>query len=564
MSPGKKEETMRKIVAGALVLIMLTVHACATLFFPNLLFFHPLQGRMNLKIFFLAPTGEDGFLLAGNDNYSEYIIKTDQQGRKLWDYVPKTLDYPSYTSTALVAHDGKYLLSGTCKVRLDSTKYDWYEIVRVTALNIAGTLEWEQTYLDSICNIPACMGEARDGGFLIAGKALSSQGFFSRCLFISIDSSGAMRSRKYYGAANDNQQIYGLEKTADDNFLVLAHRDGPNMAWLLKVSQAGDTLWTRLLPYLAGNRLNSIRRTSDGNFICAGFTTDYTGKSDFWVVKIDPAGNPLWHKTYQMRGADTVKSIDTIAGGGIYRFDGNAFVPLPDALDGLTIKSVDDIAVDRSSSVWFLPYYGIGVQSTSSVIHYTSQNLPFPEFMASRIKIDAGGAVWTSTSIGLLRFANGQWSRFDSTNTALPSSGITAFAVDASGTPYAACGQGFSNLSKKTNILYDYYNSPLPSNIIRCIEFDKGGNMWIGTDQGLVCIHSPSSRATAPFSHNRAFGEHANQCRSFLKLRASLNGYDRSRRYYDIMGRMVGDRGEMPLGTEGASRVLIEKRKNGG
>lgn len=81
--------------------------------------------------------------------------------------------------------------------------------------------------------------------------------------------------------------------------------DPPTATW---IKTYGGTQWDE--PY-------SVIQTSDGGHAVAGCSNSSgAGDFDFWLVKIDSAGNHLWNKTYGGTGEDCAYSVVQVGGGG--------------------------------------------------------------------------------------------------------------------------------------------------------------------------------------------------------------------------------------------------------
>jgi len=73
------------------------------------------------------------------------------------------------------------------------------------------------------------------------------------------------------------------------------------------------------------DQLNSIQQTSDGGYILGGWsdsnisgdkTEDSQGNYDYWVVKLDAAGNIQWQNTIGGNSVDYLTSIQQTTDGG--------------------------------------------------------------------------------------------------------------------------------------------------------------------------------------------------------------------------------------------------------
>ena len=99
----------------------------------------------------------------------------------------------------------------------------------------------------------------------------------------------------------------------------IAFSDG----WVVKLHN--DTLieWQISLGGSANDNLTSIINTSDGGYLCAGFTqsadgdiTNNHGGTDLWVVKLSANGQLAWSKTYGGSNKDQAVSVLQTSDGG--------------------------------------------------------------------------------------------------------------------------------------------------------------------------------------------------------------------------------------------------------
>lgn len=93
--------------------------------------------------------------------------------------------------------------------------------------------------------------------------------------------------------------------------------------WVVKLHN--DTLieWQLSLGGSANDNLTSIINTSDGGYLCAGFTksadgdiTNNHGNADIWVVKLSANGQLAWSKTYGGSNKDQAVSVLQTSDGG--------------------------------------------------------------------------------------------------------------------------------------------------------------------------------------------------------------------------------------------------------
>jgi gliding motility-associated-like protein len=88
--------------------------------------------------------------------------------------------------------------------------------------------------------------------------------------------------------------------------------------WVIKTDGNGNPVWDKRYGGYAEDRLWCIRQTNDGGFILGGESTSGVGGNksdpsrggmDFWVVKTDANGNIEWDATYGGPDNDTLRTI---------------------------------------------------------------------------------------------------------------------------------------------------------------------------------------------------------------------------------------------------------------
>ncbi len=125
------------------------------------------------------------------------------------------------------------------------------------------------------------------------------------------------------GSSNANK---GIDKTENN-------RDASGNTtdyWVVKVDSLGNKQWDKTLGGSNDESLSCILSTSDHGYLVGG--ASYSGKSgdktdvnrgtqfyttsDFWLVKLDSAGNIVWDKTYGGDEFDYLSSIESAGDGG--------------------------------------------------------------------------------------------------------------------------------------------------------------------------------------------------------------------------------------------------------
>jgi uncharacterized delta-60 repeat protein len=92
---------------------------------------------------------------------------------------------------------------------------------------------------------------------------------------------------------------------------------GSSDFWVVKLDSAGNVVWTKTIGGSDYDVATSIIQSSDGGYVVAGETSSFgAGNSDIYVVKLDSGGNVQWTKTIGGSYEDRVRSIIQSSDGG--------------------------------------------------------------------------------------------------------------------------------------------------------------------------------------------------------------------------------------------------------
>jgi len=268
----------------------------------------------------IQQTSDGGYIVAGytysfgaGDN-DFWVLKLDASGNVTWQ---KTYG-GSYHDEAYSIHqtsDGGYIVAGFTG-SFGAGGYDFW----VLKLDSSGNITWQKTYGGSSYEYANSIEQTSDGGYIIAGYT-SSFGAGSQDMWIlKLDSSGNVTWQKTYGGS-ESDMAYSIQQTSDGGYIV-AGRMEPSGAgyynfWVLKLNASGNVTWQKTYSGSSYDEAKSIKQTSDGGYIVAGYTESFgAGYEDIWVLKLDSSGNVTWQKTYGGSNDDRAKTIKQTSDGG--------------------------------------------------------------------------------------------------------------------------------------------------------------------------------------------------------------------------------------------------------
>ncbi|TXD82088.1 T9SS type A sorting domain-containing protein [Subsaximicrobium wynnwilliamsii] len=126
---------------------------------------------------------------------------------------------------------------------------------------------------------------------------------------------------------------WDVELTTDGGYIVAgysASTDGDVTGnhggydyWVVKIDAAGDLVWEKSLGGTDNDRAISISQTTDGGFILTGYSnssdgdiSENQGSYDGWTVKLDNDGNLQWEMSLGGSKSDNFRSIAQTSDGG--------------------------------------------------------------------------------------------------------------------------------------------------------------------------------------------------------------------------------------------------------
>jgi len=224
-------------------------------------------------------------------------------------------------------------------------------IVKVDSLGIK---QWDKTYGGNRAVTFGALLELKDGGYLCGGGVTADSGYdvsepnrgnvgSSDFWLLKLDLLGNKVWDRRFGG--DGGEFLTSMLEMHNGFVLLGRsssgvsgdKSEPNWDqnlttadyWILKVDFAGNKVWDKRYGGFLNDYPNKIIQTEEGGYIIAGNSWshregDVTEEAydtsshlpDYWIVKIDSMGNKLWDKRYGGLGAEYFSSICTNSNNG--------------------------------------------------------------------------------------------------------------------------------------------------------------------------------------------------------------------------------------------------------
>lgn len=212
--------------------------------------------------------------------------------------------------------DGCYLVVGYTQ-SFGASSYD----VFVMKIDANGDSLWLKTYGGDYNESGRRIIRTVDSCYVIIGHTYS-YGFgppnTCNVYIVKIDPDGDTLWTKAYGTEGYDAGMAiaeEIQSSSADRYLIAAGISEDD-AYLIKMSESGDSLWARVYGESEDDRAHDICCVPSG-YVFAGITEHYlVGYSDIWLVHVSPRGEFFWEEVYGTGWNDWVSNMMQTNDGG--------------------------------------------------------------------------------------------------------------------------------------------------------------------------------------------------------------------------------------------------------
>lgn len=202
----------------------------------------------------------------------------------------------------------------------------------------APSIQWQKSYGGTNIDYAYFVRQTSDNGYIVAGTTKSNNIFVSGnhgdydYWIIKLDDSGILQWQKALGGSG-TEEAYSVEQTSDGGYIIAGSSNSNNGNvtgnhgsydyWIVKLDNAGDIQWQKSFGGTDEDNAYSAKQTSDGGYIVAGRSrsvdgdvTGNHGNFDYWVLKLNSSGNIQWQKSFGGSGLDEAHSVQQTSDGG--------------------------------------------------------------------------------------------------------------------------------------------------------------------------------------------------------------------------------------------------------
>ncbi|MCS7084574.1 MAG: OmpA family protein, partial [Bacteroidia bacterium] len=210
----------------------------------------------------------------------------------------------------------------------------------VAFLDAVGTLRWTKTFGGPNNDEARCVVAKKDGTFVVGGesgggRATGGHRGNADGWAAALDRTGAIKWETHLGGTLNDHILCGL--SASDGGFVFAgfsnssdgdvpSNKGATDVWVVKLDPAGKPVWKLSFGGNQHDEARAIAPSPDGGFVVAGVTQSTSGDlvaehgaKDVFVAKISADGRLIWKKSYGGSADDEAHAVSMA-------FDGNYLI----------------------------------------------------------------------------------------------------------------------------------------------------------------------------------------------------------------------------------------------
>lgn len=206
-------------------------------------------------------------------------------------------------------------------------------------------IEWQNTIGGDGRDTLLCIRQTSDGGYIAAGYSWSTlsgdkteNSTSTDYWIVKLNAAGGIQWQNTIGGSGEDR-LADIRQTADGGYIVggssysdisgdkTENRIGlGHDYWILKLDAAGNIQWQNTI---GGSRYDfcvTIQQTADGGYIAGGHSdsdisgdkteNSLQGRHDYWIVKLDATGNIQWQNTIGGTHEDFFTSLQQTSDGG--------------------------------------------------------------------------------------------------------------------------------------------------------------------------------------------------------------------------------------------------------
>ena len=190
----------------------------------------------------------------------------------------------------------------------------FFILVSCTTLLHAQVTEFFRTYSSGLYDVGETVINLADTSYVVAGTTNVTGMNGTDLLIFKTNSAGDVTWWKNIGGPGIQSGKGAVKALDNSGFYVAGYKNNFDSTgydiWVVKTDGNGSVQWTKAYGGNDWEMAHSINTLSDSTYIIAGETYSYGhGQRDVYLIRMNPAGDTLWTKTYGGTGNDIAQYV---------------------------------------------------------------------------------------------------------------------------------------------------------------------------------------------------------------------------------------------------------------
>jgi len=304
--------------------------SCLSIFILSLLVLHSLNAQEMDTLWTktygsgsgncIIESADHGYIVVGEKNDDVFILKTNSEGDSLWLKTYGDTSKSDYANSVALTSDSGFIIVGTTESYGAGGSDIW-----LLKTDANGDTTWTKTYGGDSSDVGNGLQITNDGGYIIVGTTESYGAGGEDAWLLKTDSNGDTSWAKTFGGnGNDNGNC--ILPTNDGGYIIGGSTESYGGGWLIKTDSNGDTSWTKTYEIQDNEEewLKNGIKTNDGYVFTGGIPRGQF--SDGLIIKTDLLGDTLWTKIVPFGRGGRIECV-TSTHDGLYLFSKTYYFP---------------------------------------------------------------------------------------------------------------------------------------------------------------------------------------------------------------------------------------------
>ena len=296
----------------------------------------------NGYIMFGHTYSDDGDITGFNGGADYWAVKTDSLGNIEWQKCMGGSFGENAYQIKLTSDSGYICIGYTASSDGDVSGFHGFYDAWVVKLSSEGQIEWNKCYGGSHIDWGQCITTTNDGGYIIGGLTMSTDGDvlcelhseYNDSWIVKLDSLGNIEWQQCFGGSF-SENVIDINQTEDTGYIFIGSTNsndgdvsgfhgtpGTNFNkdfWVVKLDSIGNIEWQNCLGGSQEEFPHFLELFEDGGYIVGGATQSHDGDVignhsnngyfDMWVIKLSSSGNIEWQKCLGGVADNSARSI---------------------------------------------------------------------------------------------------------------------------------------------------------------------------------------------------------------------------------------------------------------